>query len=176
MFLHRYWLVLLILFVTVSRPAAQSDDAQTAKLKWAYGEYVKMFEADFEPTVRELNETARTRRTFDSNTDSMSRRFIQSLDYQKIIDQMVCVETELAKLKDCSAGRRQTTIEMWKFQMEYGDRMKGGLDLKCEMKSRLLKMEFKYPPAAYMMAGRDEFDRPKAVDAKTYMECVKENI
>lgn len=166
----------LIVFFSASSSTAQSSDDRTAKLNWAYNQFVMSYEAEFEKNVETGINAAKARKTYDINTEKMTRGFLQNLDYQKIIDEMVCLETNAAKIRECSDARRQDSVEMWKFQMEYGMKINASVLNACEIKSRLLQFEHRYPPTSYLTAGRMEFDRPQAIEAKTYLECIKARL
>jgi hypothetical protein len=45
---------------------------------------------------------------------------------------------------------------------------------KCKAKTRLIEIEMRYPPYAFMLEDRK--DGPPAVDAKAFMECAKSSL
>lgn len=171
---------LIFLAITIAQmfvSHASADDAKQARLRATYEEYVALFESDYPKHMAQANEAARSRNKFAADTEKIGREFFQTIDYQKIIDRMVCVETEPSGVEECDARRRQSSMEMWKFWTEYSSSPPGSeVHRACEMKSRLLVYEVRYAPMKYLVTGRDERSPPRAYDAKLYMECVRAKL
>jgi hypothetical protein len=109
-----------------------------------------------------------------------------NLVYQRVINNMICAElynpeagnkpsvrqSVFEHIWPCMEEKNTNTAEMWKFEIDYFALDRKGLNITlCQAKTRLIRMEMRYPPYDWMKAISAE--PRKAYDAKAFLECVR---
>lgn len=110
-----------------------------------------------------------------TNEELRALRYLSiDVEYQKLVEMLTCVEKIVA-----IAGEQDLTERCYRDRLFYAEEMfRSSIDYttltKCKAKTRLIEIEMRYPPYAFMLEDRK--DGPQAVDAKAFMECAKSSL
>lgn len=110
-----------------------------------------------------------------TNEELHALRYLSiDVEYQKLVEMLTCVEKIVA-----IAGEQDLTERCYRDRLFYAEEMfRSTIDYttltKCKAKTRLIELEMRYPPYAFMLEARK--DGPQAVDAKAFMECAKSSL
>ena len=129
-------------------------------------------DANVETLAREGEE--RNKRPLTSEELRTLRYLSIDVEYQKLAEMLTCVEKVVA-----IAGEKDLTERCYRDRLFYAEEMfRSSMDYrtltKCKAKSRLIEIEMRYPPYAFMLEDRK--DGPQVVDAKAFMECAKSSL
>jgi hypothetical protein len=169
----------VILTVLCVQPISAGQELSDEQLRVAREIYEKSEEevrqrvdASVEALAREGEE--RNKRPFTSGELQALRYVSIDAEYQKLVEMLTCAEKiaaiagEIDLTERCYRDRLFYAEEMFRSSMDYPTLT------KCKARTRLLDIEMRYPPYAFMLEGRK--DGPQAVDAKAFLECAKSKL
>src|SRR5262245_54961195 len=171
-----YVLAFLLLWMQASSGGQELSDEQLKVAREIYEkseeEVRQRVEADVESLAREGEE--RNKRPFTSEELLALRYLSIESEYQQLVEMLTCAE-KIAAI----AGEIDLTERCYRDRLFYADEMfRSSMDYptltQCKAKTRLIEIEMRYPPYAFMLEGRK--DGPQAVDAKAFLECANSKL
>jgi hypothetical protein len=171
-----YILAFIILW---NQPISAGQETSDEQLKVARDIYERSeaevrqrVDADVASLVREGEE--RNKRPLTSEELSALRYLSIDEEYQKLMEMLMCAE-KIAAI----AGEQDLTERCYRDRLFYAEKMfRSSMDYPtlttCKAKTRLVEIEMRYPPYAFMLEDRK--DRPQAVDAKAFLECANSKL
>ena len=166
----------LAFIILCIQPISAAQELSDEQLKLAREIYEKSeeevrqrVEANVESLAREGEE--RNKRPLSSEELQAVRYLSIDAEYQKLVEMLTCVEKVAA-----ISGENDLTERCYRDRLFYAEEMfRSSMDYptlaKCKAKTRLIEIEMRYPPYAFMLDDRKE--GPQAVDAKAFLECAK---
>jgi len=84
------------------------------------------------------------------------------------VEKVAAIAGENDLTERCYRDRLFFAEEMFRSSMDYRTL------ISCKAKTRLIEIEMRYPPYAFMLEDRK--DGPQAVDARAFLECAKSRL
>lgn len=171
-----YVLLFSVLWLQPIAAAPDLSDEQRQATREIYErseeEVRQRVDANIASFTREAEE--RNKRPLTSEELQTVRDLAIDAEYQKLVEMLTCVEKVAA-----IAGENDLTERCYRDRLFFAEEMfRASMDyrtlISCKAKTRLLEIEMRYPPYAFMLEDRK--DPPQAVDARAFLECAKSRL
>lgn len=161
--------------VLILSESAYAQDQIHDEMQEIYRKYEGALEKDLENEVSYFMKLP----SQNGATDAEKRKALidasNSRNYQRLIDRMFCWEKAKslgtsAGVATCISERDLKSNSVLRYVFDYP-----GLThtfALCEMKTRLVELESKYPPFAHMKT----YSAPRAYDSEQFLDCVKSKL
>lgn len=185
-----YLVVIMILMHSALAIAEEPFDWQT-RAREMYSNLEPVVRHAIEMKIKKSLTVAKSEgRDLSEEAQRLIRTTIQNVEYQYLLDRMFCTEQLLRSKKypftgddkerdralliskECYDIRSAASFEFFSFASHYGDQFPHEWNA-CAAKHRLLTLESRYPPFAFMRSIGHKYE---AYDAAELLACVKSRI
>ncbi|HVJ76952.1 MAG TPA: hypothetical protein VM620_03910 [Hyphomicrobium sp.] len=185
-----YLVVIMTLMHSALAIAEEVFDWQT-RAREIYSNQETVVRHEIEKKTKEYLAIAKSEgRELSEEAQRLMRTTTQNVEYQYLLDRMFCAEQFLKSKKypftgddkerdramlifnECDNIRSAASLELFRFASHYGNQFPHEWNA-CLAKHRLLTLEARYPPFAFMRSIGHEYE---AYDAAELLACVKSRI
>ena len=153
-------------------PAYAEAQEAVQPMQEIYSRYEPLLKAQIDEEVSFLMSVPAQNGASEGEQRKLLTDFVTKQNYQRLIDRMYCWEkaNEATAQPTCIEDRDLNSKSMLKFYFDYPD-LSYTFSV-CEIKSRMVEYELKYPPYGYMKTAKS----PKAYDAGMFLQCVRSKL